>query len=33
MPTDWTSHTSFWDAISPTEETDYDDENINRLLR
>ena len=33
MPTDWTSHTSFWDAISSTEETDYDDENINRLLR
>ena len=24
MPTDWTSHTSFWDAISSTEETDYD---------
>ena len=33
MPTDWTYHTQFWDAVSPTEETDYDDEKINRLLR
>ena len=33
MPTDWTHHTQFWDAVSQTEETDYDDEKINRLLR
>ena len=29
----WTRHTQFWDAVSPTEETDYDDEKIHRLLR
>lgn len=33
MPTDWTYHTQFWDTVSQTEETDYDDEKINRLLR
>lgn len=33
MPIDWTYHTQFWDAVSQTEETDYDDEKINRLLR
>ena len=33
MESDWTKHTKFWDTISKTEEQDYDDEKINRLLR
>jgi SAM-dependent methyltransferase len=33
MESDWIQHTTFWDTISQTEELDYDDEKINRLLR